>query len=245
MKKVKIFLAWCILLTCVVSLFCVPNVSSADVNPLYSFDPLPAYSRSYCVGDTVYFGSYEQDNRSANGKESIAWTILEIRDDKALLLSMKVLDAVPYNKRNESVTWENCSLRKWLNNDFLTTAFTRSQIDQILPVTIENYNNDKYRIAGGRRTSDQVFVLSYEDALTYFRKDTDRQALASEYAQAQGVFFGKKTKHSWWWLRTPGKTENRACNVTAPGEASNYGAYVYSTEGGVRPAMWVYTNALS
>ncbi len=39
------------------------------------------------VGDTVYFGEYEQDANNGNGTEPIEWIVLEKDGDKALLLS--------------------------------------------------------------------------------------------------------------------------------------------------------------
>lgn len=36
------------------------------------------------VGDYVFFGAYEQDNNTSNGKEDIEWLVLEVKDGKAL-----------------------------------------------------------------------------------------------------------------------------------------------------------------
>lgn len=48
------------------------------------------------VGDYVEFGKYEQDNDNSNGQEPIKWQVLDIDDDKALLIADKVLDNVQY-----------------------------------------------------------------------------------------------------------------------------------------------------
>lgn len=78
-------------------------------------------------GDTVFLGTYEQDNNTSNGKEDIAWRVLSTSDDKILVISDKVLDCQPYNTSDADVTWETCSLRKWLNNDFLNAAFVTGE----------------------------------------------------------------------------------------------------------------------
>ena len=74
------------------------------------------------IGETMTFGSYPQD---ADGTvKPIEWDVLDIQDGKALLISSKCLDARPYNEEYAPVTWEKCTLRAWLNDDFLNTAFS-------------------------------------------------------------------------------------------------------------------------
>lgn len=60
------------------------------------------------------FGHYEQ----GNGIEPIEWVILKMEGTKVFLLSKYALDYQPYHDTFEPVTWENCSLRKWLNESF-------------------------------------------------------------------------------------------------------------------------------
>ena len=48
------------------------------------------------VGGTVKYGSYEQDNNTSNGAETIEWTVLDIQGDKALVISKNVLDFQRY-----------------------------------------------------------------------------------------------------------------------------------------------------
>ena len=83
------------------------------------------------IGDTVNFGWYEQDNNTGNGKEEIEWLVLDKEGKDILLMSYYALDCQQYNTINEDVTWETCSLRKWLNNDFLNTAFDTDQQSMI------------------------------------------------------------------------------------------------------------------
>lgn len=39
------------------------------------------------AGDYVFFGAYEQDNNTSNGKEDVEWLVLEVKDGKALVIS--------------------------------------------------------------------------------------------------------------------------------------------------------------
>ena len=76
------------------------------------------------VGDYVVFGQYEQDNDTSNGKEDVEWLVLDVQEDRALLISKYLLDCKPYNTTDDHVTWETCTLRKWLNDEFINTAFS-------------------------------------------------------------------------------------------------------------------------
>ena len=56
--------------------------------------------------------------------------------ETATLISKYALDCVQYNTKEESVTWETCSLRKWLNETFLNEAFTVVEQAQLAVVTV-------------------------------------------------------------------------------------------------------------
>lgn len=73
------------------------------------------------TGDQVSFGSYPQ---SSYYPEPILWTVLQVRGDSAILISKYVLDARIYGPTGD---WRNSSMRSWLNNDFLPSAFTSTE----------------------------------------------------------------------------------------------------------------------
>lgn len=72
------------------------------------------YSEDTLVNDldTVKFGSYPQNDVSGKTKEPIEWIVLEIQNDKALLLSKFIIDCKSYHNEQLDITWENCDLRK-------------------------------------------------------------------------------------------------------------------------------------
>ena len=76
----------------------------------------------------VPFGTYPQ-TADGTDKTPIEWYVLDYREDegRALLLSRYVLDAVSFNGKAGQVTWEECALRAWLNDEFLNTAFTEEE----------------------------------------------------------------------------------------------------------------------
>lgn len=156
------------------------------------------------VGSIVSFGFYEQDNDAANGMEPIEWIVLERQDDELLLISKYILDVQKYNKKFEGTNWADCDLRTWLNDTFLNNAFGSIQ-EHIVESTIfspdvenaigtETYN-------GGGETIDKVYLLSSEEAVTYFATNQDRTAIGTEYVTAKLNHDGNLI----WFLRTVSK----------------------------------------
>ena len=117
------------------------------------------------IGDVVSFGSYEQDADMTNGPEPVDWLVLDKKDGKVLILSKYGLDCKPYHSSgNKDVTWESCTLRTWLNHDFLNTAFTAEERTLIACTTLVNEDSP----VGGSGTDDYVFLLSVDELMEYF-----------------------------------------------------------------------------
>ncbi len=190
------------------------------------------------VGDVVQFGAYEQDADSSNGKEIIDWVVLDIYGDSALLVSKYALDCKPYNNEKVDTTWSNCSLRKWLNYEFYQEAFTEDYQDLILPTKVATYDNPLHNTTGGTNTTDDVFLLSYDEAYFYFSSNYDRKLYPTEYALRMGVETMEEST-CWWWLRTPGIYNIDTCGVHVDGTVDDLGCYVDNAQAGVRPAIWV------
>ena len=196
------------------------------------------------IGDTVLFGAYEQDNNFSNGKEAIEWKVLAKEGNKALVISNYALDAQPYNTQYTDITWETCSLRKWLNGTFISNAFSSYEQNMIQTTTVTAEKNPEYSTPPGNNTKDKVFLLNIPEANRYFSSDEARICEATEYAKAQGVYAspnysvdGKAT--CWWWLRSPGSSSDSAANVRANGSVHDHGYAVNYDELGVRPALWI------
>ena len=169
--------------------------------------------------ETVKFGSYEQDNDTSDGKEKIEWLVLEKNGGKALVVSKYALDSKQYNDTSEDVTWETCTLRKWLNEDFLNEAFTPDEQSKIQTVNVTADKNPNYDISAGNDTSDKVFVLSTAQAQKYFTSVEARRCAPTDYAVDKGVIRSNEFKTTdgsascWWWLRTPGYMSKYAMEV--------------------------------
>ena len=193
------------------------------------------------VGDIVYFGTYEQDNDTSNGKENIKWLVLEKENNRVLVISDKALDCQPYNSSFTVVTWENCTLRKWLNNDFINAAFTAEERAKIPMVTVSADKNPVYDTAPGNATKDKVFLLSIVEAKKYFTSDEARKCIPTAYAVANGVepseYTTKDGKGTCGWVLRSFMNVFGADIVSLDGEID---AYCFVTdEDAVRPAMWI------
>lgn len=178
---------------------------------------------SFDVGDIIQFGRYEQDGRTANGKEAIDWIVLEVKAGKALVVTKYAIEARSYNhgdKYSQDVSWDECSLREWLNEDFLVSAFNQTE-SALISIT---------------ETPDKVFLLNIDMAKQYFSSDSDRQCQVTTYAKENGA--SEIDDNCWWWLQS---TESKATVVGYKGDICDYGNYVHidSDEYAVRPAIWI------
>ncbi len=195
------------------------------------------------VGDYVFFGAYEQDNNTTNGKEDIEWLVLDKKDGKALVISKYALDCQQYNTSYTDVTWETCSLRKWLNGTFINAAFTDAEKSLIPTVTVSADKNPEYSTNLGNATQDKVFLLSITEVNKYFSSDIARQCKATAYAEAQGALVSDSNGNCWWWLRSPGNGQDDAASVNYGGGVYEFGDRVLSSDSAVRPALWIDLNS--
>jgi len=194
------------------------------------------------AGDYVFFGAYEQDNNTSNGKEDVEWLVLEVKDGKALVISKYALDCKPYNTSYTDVTWETCTLRKWLSNDFLGSAFSTEEKAMIPTVAVSADKNPDYSTNPGNATQDQVFLLSITEFNKYFSSDSARQCKPTDYAVANGAW-ESASGNCWWWLRSPGDTQIGAAAVYYDGDVSERGFDVRNDRNAVRPALWIDLNS--
>ena len=197
------------------------------------------------IGDSYTFGTYEQDNNTSNGKEAIEWTVLDKDGMSLLLVSKQALAWQQYNTSYTDVTWENCTLRKWLNGTFLNNAFSTEEQAQIQNTTVSADNNPQYSTNPGNATTDKVFLLSINEVEKYFNSNEARKCAPTAYAEAQGVWTSDTYKTPsgaatcWWWLRSPGSNQDEAAGVYVDGSVGEYGRNVNHVHGAVRPAMWI------
>jgi hypothetical protein len=198
------------------------------------------------VGDIIKFGAYE-------------WQVLDAKDGKAMLITQDVTHVnIPYNEENTDVTWETCTLRKWLNEEFYN-SFSKEEQGRIVPTANVNDDNQWFETSGGKNTQDRIFLLSIDEIIKYFGDSGDlknkkgynwdkyKWILVNGLGSAIVDRFNEKrvAKYNggaaWWWLRSPGYFGNRAAYVSDFGNVFMNGYLVDYVRGigGVRPALWL------
>ena len=194
--------------------------------------------QQYKVGDIIKFGSYVQDY---GWKDPIEWQVLDIHDGKALVISKYGIDYKPYDTRYTDVTWETCTLRKWLNDIFMHFAFSKSERARILSVRVPADKNPKYSTNPGNATQDQIFLLSISEAQKYFGDSPARKCKPTAFAKSNGAWSSSEG-NCCWWLRSPGRSQNNAAYVNDDGDLFEFGNLVYRAYFPVRPALWIDLN---
>lgn len=240
---------------------------------------------SYNFGQEVYFGNYYFENNSTT--QPVSWIVLEETKDSVLLLTKNIIEAMAYddpsmddfpirirerlaNKMStDGVFWSECTLRNWLNNDFIKTAFDKGEIDAIISTTIKtsdsptiqglNPFDNSTRVDGGPDVIDSVFCLSVQDVEKYFTKVRNvpvseiNPILSGRVAQDAVVEFkdivangtpyaiSNRLYHSggWWWLRNPGGANDMVAVIQNGKILYKPGEAVDDKTIGVRPALWV------
>jgi len=190
-------------------------------------------------GDVLMLGKYEQDGYDENGKEAIEWEVIDVEDSKALLISKYALAYLPYNEGKEAVTWENCTLRKWLNNDFINSAFTDEEKNRISVTNVPADKSPAFDTDPGNNTQDHIFLLSCPEVDAYLGFGVPRFCHSTLYAKTK-VGMKESFSSCMWWLRTPGAEQNRAACIDLGGFLCEDGYYVNGAAiCAVRPALWI------
>jgi len=213
------------------------------------------------LGSIMEFGGYD-------------WRVLDVHINKVLLLSEKVLSVkIPYHERksdpsgestNTSVkdlieskafdtTWEQCSLRQYLNNEFYN-RFGLSDRKKIMLATTVNNRNPWYGTNGGNNVIDNIFLLSLEEVVLYFgdsgqmgqRPGTDIHWIDDQFNDtrmactvARKNFTSLREVSIHWWLRSPGSSGLFVAFVGADGNIAISGSPMGTIGCGLRPALWL------
>ena len=218
--------------------------------------------RPYVTGYSYWPANSNQDENDYETEttywfkfEPVEWKVLD--SDSGLIVCNSAIDSQAYNnyilsadgeyygnaeKTYRANDYANSSIRAWLNNDFINTAFSSSQQENIKVTELDNscpYNSN-YDSA---TTSDKIFLLSYNEVTNSAygfnsdakSSDTARQRTSSDYAKCQGID-KNSAGNSYWWLRSPYDYSSLACDGNYNGNAG-YSDSVTGTFIGVVPAL--------
>lgn len=183
-----------------------------------------ASAENVYVGQTFYFGSFEQDGNLRNGDEPILWRVYSVDPSSRTVRAVSEygLYSMSYNYSTNYTTWHNSAIRSWLNGTFLSSAFTSAQQQQLNSVYVSNSN-------------DFVYILSQWEIQQYL--DTEL-LYATEYARQCGAYTASDTGASSYWVRVD-STSTYGVFVGAHGSFYDHGNQVTEFDNAVRPAICV------
>ena len=121
------------------------------------------------------------------------WLILDVQENKALLISHNTIEQKHILLDNNENRYENNEIREYLNKEFFE-SFNDKEKDRVL----EHPNGDK------------VFLISVEEAQEYFISDLNRRARSTR----------PNSRDSSWWLRSFGYYVNDRGAVIFEGEGA-------------------------
>ncbi len=181
----------------------------------------------------VIFGKY--------AGEPLEWIVLDNKDGKTLLLTKYVIEAKNYHDKEDAEDrdsfsyrindWKNCTLRYWLNSSFYQ-SFSDNEKKAIQQTrNLSTTTSDNQRI----EVDDYVFLLTNDEVKQYFKNTKDGIGYATEHAKSGILTVQEDDSCCWWLLRG-----NYVLNSGFPARGHNY----KSTGIGVRPAIWVSSDAI-
>lgn len=184
----------------------------------------------------------------------IKWRVLKIEGTKALLLADRMPDTFPFNTIDTATDWSRCSLRQWLNVEFLSNAFSSAEREAILETEVKNTPNEYYGTESGPDTYDRVFILSGKEVFALplaadygfypFNglDDPARRFRSTLYAKCRGAWWSPVKDYqgnSFWLMRTSGYTNATVTYICDFGYIYNRGTSVTCDDAAVLPAITV------
>ena len=222
--------------------------------------------RTAPIGHCVTFGQYLQDANKSSAKSPIEWIVIGKESGRVLLLSRYALDYLAFHATTfgEEVTWPDCSLRYWLNSDFIQNAFTSEEAMYIATSNLSGDRNPKYNTTTCS-TQDRVFLLNFAEVEKYCKTKAIRICVPTAYvakcaglSHAQSPYSKDGRPTCWWWLRSAGNYKKTAivasgggagvggdgqiCYGRTVGKFESENHFIFEKDA-VRPALWFNLNA--
>ena len=183
---------------------------------------------------TVLFGNYHGD---------IEWYIIGQKGNMIRLLSRYTLDFRKFDDDPNKNIWNECALRKWLNQDFYNEAFDEGEKTYINRTFLmrEDYPRDEESLS---KVENYVVLLNKEEAETLVKDNDFKNIELTEYAKEQGriLTHGDEKLYSdlnkWWWLRSVGRGgKNYVARMHTNGHIDTLGCSPDTLCIGVRPSI--------
>ncbi len=187
------------------------------------------------VGDIITFGKFEQDNNEENGPEPITWRVLDKKDGKALIITEKVLEMMPFF----AIYWKHSSIGGYLNSSFLYD-FTAEEKNMLVKTLITSDKHpDKPDTDQGSETENKLFLLSVVEADKYFADNNDRIGYATKFAIEYEGLKAEEDGRCDWWLRTAYDNWANGALIANIDPGGGINMSTHNCRMGLRPACWI------
>ena len=182
----------------------------------------------------------------------VVWRVVRADANTALAVSEKCLDVKPFcngglHARDKERyvdgaavhmnNYKHSAIREWLNGEFFDTVFAAEEKARIATAEVNNGAETTKRAPNPyacENTTDNVFLLSYAEAATFFADNESRRKKATEYLKAQGGYAyatpDKKHNNSVWWLRSPDRNYCNCVRCVDDGGAMSDGGFSCANE---------------
>lgn len=230
------------------------------------------------LGKSAIDATYQDDNGYFPNNiywfkyEPLTWRIID--PNSGFVICDTIIDSQPFNNevyenQSEDYNFEHfsdkefihyandysaSSIREWLNNDFLNSAFSPSQQSAIYETELKNQSAPEFykERFDAQNSTDKIFLVSYEDACNenygfnanINSSDESRRRKGTDYAKCQGLYVIENTdNHSYWYSRTSRSNAELVCIINYFGKLYENDSYkVNDTAIGIVPALKIDLN---
>lgn len=109
---------------------------------------------------------------TTNFDKMLEWLVLDVQQDKALLIAKDCLLKASYNEQLKDITWVECTLWNKVLPDIIKQIFNDAERGRVLQYKNKNPDNARWKTPGGADTDDDLFLLSIDEV-----KNTSRMIM--------------------------------------------------------------------
>ena len=141
----------------------------------------------------LLFGSFPQNGTE---NEPIRWIVIKREQNILTLMADKILTNFMYDRYFSD--YKDSAIRKYISEEFVPKAFTKEEMDMILPTQLEEF-------------VDKVYIPSVEEIRDLGRDKRIKKVTPYALSNKASSYpiYSKKEKHlegnGWYWTRTPYK----------------------------------------
>ena len=173
----------------------------------------------FTLGKSKVVSDYTPDYSGAKpgqiiwlGRAAMPWKVLENKNGRLLLLSVYVLDCLPFedfydpfyfSMSFDRTRWPHCTLRRHINSEIYNSLLSDSEKEKIVPVYISADDTLTFEEREGLK-KDNMFLLSKSEVEIYLKNKKERMAPITAFGVRSKLYNDFDT-YAYWWLRTPGQ----------------------------------------